>query len=242
MKKIALVFDVDGTITKEDTIFLFFELFGKRKEAEQIYRWAKSNPKRILREYGIPEKEIFPSIDIELILKKILGEKGAIPIEAFENIGKKAEIAEGAKKFLEYFGKKRQFEVFFITSEYRPIAEAIAKRLGVPEKNIFCTELKIKRGNVIAFEGPVMESKEKLTALTQITNRGFAYSRIFAFGDSESDKYFIGEAVRKGGIGVAVWKNTELIRFAKPQYVQNKPDFGELIKIVKKEAEKRGIQ
>src|SRR3989344_3929585 len=105
MKKIALVFDVDGTITKEDTIFLFFELFGKRKEAEQIYRWAKRNPKRILKEYGIPEKEIFPSIDVELILKEILQEKKAIPIEVFENIGKKAKLWTGAKEFFRYFGR-----------------------------------------------------------------------------------------------------------------------------------------
>jgi len=241
MRKIALVFDVDETITREDTIFQFFDVFGKRKEAGRIYRWAKSNPKRILKEYGIPEKEIYPSIDVELILKEILSEKGAIPIEVFENIGKKAELAEGALEFFSYFGRKRQFEVFLITSEYRPIAEAIAKRLVVPRKNIFSTELKIARGKVVGFRGPVMESEEKLSALRQIAKRGFAYSSIFAFGDSESDKYFIGEAVRKRGIGVAVRKNAELIRFAKPQYVQRVPDFEKLMKIVTKEAEKRGI-
>jgi HAD superfamily phosphoserine phosphatase-like hydrolase len=241
MKKIALVFDVDETITKGDTIFQFFEVFGKRGKAERIYRWVKSNPKRILKKYGIPLKEINPSIDIELVLKEILAEKGAISIEVFENIGKKAELAKGATEFFEYFGKKRQFEVFFITSEYRPIAETIAERLGVPEKNIFCTELKIRRGNVVDYKGPVMESRDKLRALKKISKRGFAYSRIFTFGDSESDKYFIGEAVRKGGTGVAVRKNAELVRFAKPQYVQSEPDFGELMNIVKKEAEKRGI-
>jgi HAD superfamily phosphoserine phosphatase-like hydrolase len=241
MKKIALVFDVDGTITKEDAIFQFFEVFGKRRNAEQIYKWAKSNPKRILKEYGIPEKEIYPSIDVELILKEILAEKGAIPIEVFENVGKNVKLWKGAKEFFRYFGRNQQFEVFFITSEYRPIAETIAKRLGVPQENIFCTELKIKREKVVGFKGPVMESKEKLTALRQIAKRGFPYSRIFAFGDSESDKYFIGEAVRKGGIGVAVRKKAELIRFAKPQYVQRESDFMELMNIVKKEAKKRGI-
>ncbi|MEK6954344.1 MAG: HAD family hydrolase [Candidatus Micrarchaeota archaeon] len=240
MEKIALVFDVDETITKEDAIFQFFEVFGKRKEAEKIYEWVKSNPGRISKEFGIPRSKIYPSIDVELILKEILNEKGEIPVEFFEQIGESARLAKGAKEFFQYFTKNRQFEVFFITSEYRPISESIAKRLGVPENNIFCTELKIERRKMVGFKGPVMESKKKLIALRQIAKRGFAYSCIFAFGDSESDKYFIGEAVQKGGVGIVVRKNAELIRFAKPQYVQSEPDFGKLMKIVNDEAEKRG--
>ncbi len=241
MKKIALVFDVDETITKEDTIFQFFDKFGKRGRAERIYDWVKNDPGRISQEFGIPGGKINPSIDVELILREILNEKGEIPVEVLGEVGEKAELSKVAEEFFGYFREKKQFEVFFITSEYRQIAEAIAKRLGVLEKNVFCTELKIKRGKVVGFKGPVMESKEKMKALRQIAKRGFANSRIFAFGDSESDKYFIGDAVRKGGVGVAVRKNAELIRFAKPQFVQIEPDFGELMKIVMKEAEKRGI-
>lgn len=239
MQKIALVFDVDETITKEDTIFAFFDKFGMRKRAVGIYEWSKSAPENIRREYGVQIGKIYPSIDVELILKEILSKEKRIPIADFEDIAAKAKLAKGAEDFFRYFSENKRFEVFFITSQYRPIAEKIAKRLGISRRNIYCTELTVKGKQVIAFQGPVMESERKLDALKMISKKGFPYFQIFTFGDSASDRNFIGMAIRKGGVGVAVRPNSRLISYAKPQYIQQEPDFQELKKIVLTEAKKR---
>ncbi|MDP2717702.1 MAG: HAD family hydrolase [Candidatus Micrarchaeota archaeon] len=209
MSRIVTVSDIDETLTAEDSILAFFDRFGKRRRAEQVWQWSRANPEKIESEFGIPRSDVRPSMDVELVLKEILAEGNRIDVAEFEKTARSTALAPGAKKLMATASSLG--DVFLLSAMFQPQAEAFARRLGVPAENAVATRLFISGRRVTGFLGPLMEGTAKADALDVIAKQtGIPLSRFAGIGDSASDAPFIRRIVRAGGLGMAVTGDTAL--------------------------------
>lgn len=209
MKKLGnkgiVVCDIDGTITKEDTLFAFFEEFGKLEQAKEL---------------DLEE----PSSDVKKILDELAAKK-PIPIEKFYRIGKSAKLRKGAKNF---FSKLRDsgFGIALVSATYEPIALKIAERACEKKAIVKATKVVTKEGFVEGFEGPLMEGPEKTKAIERISRGlGSPLSKFVGIGDGALDAPFIRRIVEAGGLGIAVSRIPGLLKSAKPQVSMGEPNF-----------------
>lgn len=221
MKRYVLVTDLDETLTTSDSIFDFFDLFGKTKEAKLLYKWSLNSPERISEKYGIPLNKIYPSMDVELVLKEILKNR-EIPTSVFEKLAKRTKFAKGARELVR--SSKSLCEVFVLTCAYRPLAILLTRRLGVKKENVFSTNLRISKGKVAGFVGPIMDAETKATQIAEIQRiTKVPLKRFIGLGDSASDAPFIGRITAAGGLGLAVKKQRQLESIG-ANFVKNLPE------------------
>ena len=231
MKKLAFVFDLDGTIVPADTVFEFFGLYGKKERAEKIYGLSCNAPKKLASECGIciPAEKIYPGIDVEIVLGEIVEENGPIPLEKFEELALTVPLCKGAPEFFAKLRERYGGNIFIVSSTFQPLGRAIAKRLGLDEENVLATRLREEGGRVIGFLGPVMEAGEKEIALRNAAaRRKLSLKDFVAVGDGSQDWYFMKAVADAGGLGIAVSANRELVRKAGPKVVMEAPDFGKI--------------
>ncbi len=175
---VLIASDLDGTVTKQDTIFEFFKQFGVMEEAMRL-----------------DEKE--PSSDVRIILDKLTRKK-PISVQEFEKIADQAEFFCGAKEF---FSSMQQLgaKIIFLTAAYEPIAKKIAERLGV-DAIVCATKVKEENGFVTGFEGPVMDGKMKEQALIDFCEKNnFLLAKTIGLGDSKMDLNFLNKIKKEGG-------------------------------------------
>ncbi len=203
MKKIAVVLDQDGTLTPNDTMFDFYEAFGKRELGERVYEWSKNAPEKIEKEFGVPKSQVYESIDVELVAREVLRENGTVKKRVFEEIAGRAEIFPGVKEFIATL-RSNDFPVFVASATYEPIARAFAKRVGIPVENVGATKMTLDaEGNAVGFAGPAMESEAKADFVRRVSKKiGIPLSRFAGIGDSASDDPFLYAISGAGGLSI----------------------------------------
>jgi HAD superfamily phosphoserine phosphatase-like hydrolase len=203
MRKIAVVLDQDGTLTPNDTIFDFFDAFGKRELGERIYEWSKNAPERIEREFGIPRSKVYESIDVELVAREILRENGVIKKKVFYDIATNAKIFGGVERFITAI-RGEGFPVFVASATYEPIARAFAKRVGIAVENVGATKMALDAGgNATGFVGPVMERGVKAEFVKAASRKaGVPLAQFVGIGDSASDDPFLNAISNAGGLSI----------------------------------------
>ncbi len=223
----ALVLDMDGTLTPADTIFQLFERLGKRPRAEQVYKWSKTRPDRIAREFGVPESRVFPGMDAELVLKETLRERDSISASCFERVAG-VTLYPGARRFVRRLALHYSVTPFIATASYSPVALSIARRLGIAEGNVGATRLLLDAdGNAVSFVGPVMEGAQKEDFVRTLGKKLRIPLRNFiGVGDSPSDLPFLLAIKRSGGMVLSVKKKPEFSREGIPVFRKDgRPDF-----------------
>ena len=233
MRKLAFVFDMDDTIVPTDTIFAFFELYGKKEKAEELYEWSKEAPEKIAKAYAMPLEKVYKGIDVELLLNEVVAERGPIPVEKFRQVAEKLPLFTGVKEFFAKLQGKYGENLFLLTSSYEPVAKAVAKRIGVLEENVMATKLRESARKVTGFLGPVMEAEMKEKTMRKMMGeRGISLRNCVAVGDGLLDKYFIGAVVRAGGLGIAVSDKKELVEYSKAQVSMKEPVYAGIWKSI----------
>ncbi|MFH1199521.1 MAG: HAD-IB family phosphatase [Candidatus Micrarchaeota archaeon] len=220
------VFDMDGTLTPRDTIFGLFDLLGMRSRAERVYKASLSNPAWVSKEFDIPVKDVFPGIDIELVIKEAL-RQGPISNRQFNRVAA-APLYPGAKRLVASLPDLGDVTPFIATASYAPIAERIAARIGIDEANVASTRLLLDdQGNAVEFVGPVMEGPKKAEFVRQLAaSRKVPRSCFIAVGDSPSDLSFLLTVKRAGGFAASVKDKAEIRRAGISVFrKKNRPDF-----------------
>lgn len=170
--------DVDGTITPNDTIFDFFDKYGKRQEAD-----------------GLNEAEA--GSDISIILDRIAGENRVTEKE-FDDIANNAALFPGAAEFYQELEEKGA-KVLLLSASYTPIIKRISERIGLKRPVINATEIKWKTGLVDKC-GRVVEVGEKQKALLEVVAQGgMQLEKTIGIADSQSDRFFMGAIKEAGG-------------------------------------------
>jgi phosphoserine phosphatase len=172
--------DVDGVIVNGDTIFSFFERYGKFAKAKTL------NKRK-------------PGSDITLVLVEIVREN-KVTEETLAREAKLAKLYPGARQFysgLEALGAR----VCLLTATYEPIAKGIAKRVGLKRPIIMATKVKSASGLLKGALGTAMEAGRKKSALRQACRRtGIPLSMTVGIGDSPSDRLFMDDIANSRGM------------------------------------------
>jgi len=175
--------DVDGVITREDTLFSFFNKYGKLEKARAL-------------------NERLPGADIAQILSEIAREN-EITKEELALEGNEARLFRGAKRFYSKL-EKLGAQVCLLTATYEPIAEGIAARLELKKPAIMASRVRIAGGKVKGVGNRVMEGVQKKRALRRLCRRfGIPLSKVVGIGDSPGDREFMDEIAQGGGL--CIW-------------------------------------
>jgi HAD superfamily phosphoserine phosphatase-like hydrolase len=238
-EEVALFFDMDETIIATDTIFAFFDKFGKKDKAEQVYEWSKNNPEKIAEVYKIPVENVYPGMDVELICKEIISENEGISLDTFTDLVNELPFYNGAEEFFLNFKNKYGNNMFIVSSSFEPIAQGIANKLGIPMENVIATKLREENEKITEFIGPVMEAENKATAVQELAEKNnLKLKNCVGVGDGKHDHFFIRAITDSGGLGIAVSKDETLVTNSKAQIVMPTPDYNKISTAINNFAEK----
>ncbi len=241
-EKFIAVFDMDGTLTPRDTIFGLFDLLGVGSRAERVYKASKSNPAWVSNEFGIPLSNVFPGIDVELVIKEAL-EKGPVTNSRFASAAA-VPLYPGGKRLIARLRRLGNVNSFIATASYAPIARRVAARIGVDAANVASTRLLFDaQGNAVKFVGPVMEGSKKEDFVRRLSaSQQVPLANFVAVGDSPSDLPFLLAVQRAGGFSASVKDKAEIRTAGIPVFLKsNRPDFAALEVAIKQFLESKQV-
>src|SRR3989338_729605 len=132
MSDFVLACDVDGTLWPGDSILEIFGQYGKRKQADLIWKKSCENPDGLARILGVDRSRIYPSFDVEWVLEDILKTR-PIPLDVFRDTADSVEFFPGVVSvfaFLQDLG----IESFLLSTGYQPFLERICEKLSIPKE------------------------------------------------------------------------------------------------------------
>lgn len=182
LKGILIASDVDGTITPNDTIFDFFDKYGKREEAEELNAAVAGS-------------------DIAILLNKI-ARGNEVTEKDFTAIADHPVLFPGAMEFYKEMEEKGA-KILLLSASYSPIVEGIAQRLKLKQPIVRATEVKWK--NKVVYKcGRVIEVEEKQKALLEVVEKEkMQLKKTVGIADSKSDRFFM-NAIKEAG-GLCLW-------------------------------------
>ena len=196
--KLAL-FDMDGTLLKERTIFRIAEERGLERELKEIMDSKKSSYKK--------------TVEIAKLLK-------CMEKEEFMEIFRKIPLRENAGYVIKEL-KRKGIKTAIVTNSYQMAADDLKKRLNMDYA--FANNLIIKNGHITGeiilhnknlkkrFDGCKIHSICKRDVLLTLCKKmGIKVNEAIAVGDGKIDICMLREA----GLGVAIGNDEEVIREA----------------------------
>lgn len=166
-----IVCDFDGTITKKDSLYNFFENYASKKwlEVEKLWKEGKISSKKCLTD----EFELVQNLSADLI----------------KNYIKMIEIDENFKDFLNYI-KKKNIDFVIVSDGVDYFIDKILKNNDIKNLKIITNHARFKKGNFkITFLNTSDNCKNKAGCCKceAVKNLRKIYDRIIYIGDGFSD-------------------------------------------------------
>jgi len=212
IKKEAAFFDLDNTLLRGSSSFLFGKAAFERKYLgrRDLYRFAWQQWRFILRGETTKMMANIEEKALGLVVGHKAEELAQMVIDVYPDFIAPKLWPEAVRIAQEHIAKGR--EVWIITASPREMSEEIAKRLGLTgglgtlvardENGILTGEL----------EGRPLHGKRKLTAMKKLAKeRGISLNRSYAYSDSANDLPMLTHV----GHSVAVNPDRRLQIFAK---------------------------
>ncbi len=229
-QKWAAVFDLDGVIGRDDAAGRFWKSLGLETEyshltktvlaarnnhgknmeklTQEVIEKSQITDKQAL-EHAIRSRWPLPRGTVLSILLELNSHRN-IPVAKMQEIGQKLPLTRGAGKLIEALKKHPKIgrnNIFINSATYGPIAVEVAKRLGIPEENVFSTKVNSEKGMLVSTES-VNGGINKLKSLEEISRqREIPFTRMLGFGDSPADVPFLAEISKAGGF--SFWFNPD---------------------------------
>ncbi len=210
-KKVVVLFDLDGVLATRDIAFDLFKANG----LGQRYKAESSKIANVVNDGGnFNGQKAYAGQTVNYMMNVAL-QKG-LPITEGEimKLASEAKLMRGSKSLITALKKNQNVkDIFIISNTYKPAANVIAKRLGIPQKNVFATNLHIEKGRV-AFTYPhacggchKAKVVDLISALTKTS-----LNQMVAVGDSITDIGMMEKVVKGGGLGIAFNANNDLLK------------------------------
>jgi len=205
----AIIFDMDGTLTEEDSSWVYVHRhFGKTEQAGRNFAEYKAR--------RISYKE-FMRRDISLWPRPLLSSE-------IERLLRQIKVSVGAKEIIDFLIPR--LKCLVISAGIDLLTVNVAKALGVT--NPLANGLEVDGAGYLTGEGiervPLFCKVAVAESLLQKEN--IDWSRCIAVGDSHYDV----ELLRKAGLSVAVGKDAELMEMA----MLRVPDLVKLLEVISK--------
>ncbi|HLC45436.1 MAG TPA: haloacid dehalogenase-like hydrolase, partial [archaeon] len=108
--------------------------------------------------------------------------------------------------------KDPNVELFVLTTTYRPAANVIADKLGIPRERVIGTELRVENGLVTGVNGPARGGIHKAEAVEELSKRlGVPINKFTVVGDSITDKDMVERVARERGLAISFNANKDLL-------------------------------
>ena len=129
-------------------------------------------------------------------------------------LASEASLMRGSKSLIADLKKNKNVkDIFIISTTYKPAADVIAKRLGIPKKNVFATNLHIEKGRVAFTHVHACGGIHKAAVVDRIsTLTKTPLNQMVAVGDSITDIGMMEKVIKGGGLGIAFNANNDLLK------------------------------
>jgi len=210
-KQLVVLFDLDGVLATRDIAFDLFKahLWGIRfKKASNDIADAVNSGKYF------NGKRAYAGQTLKYVMDKALAAGVKITETEIRKLASEARLMRGSKRLVAALKRNKNIkDIFIISTTYKPAAEEIAKRLGIPNEKVFATALDIRGGRVFSTSGYACGGIHKAEAVDLIAGRSKTQlNEMVAIGDSITDIKMIEKVVNGGGLGIAFNANNDLLK------------------------------
>ncbi len=210
-KGAIVVLDFDGVLGASDVVY---ELFARHKYHKYYGIKSREIANAVMSGAHYAGQKAYAAQTVKYVLNEVVktGEE-RITLAEMRDIGKNCQFVPGARKLISSLMRSpRVQDVYMVTAAYRPMAEEIAIRLGLPKQNVFATEIIEEKGIVKGARGEAMGGIHKLDALKQIELRtGAKPNRFIAVGDNIADREMLRHVKNGGGLAIGFSATPDLL-------------------------------
>jgi len=157
MEKI-ICFDLEGPLSPQDNAYeIFSKIENGKKIFEKISRYDDIK--------AVKDEEHEPGDTLSLIVPFMLAY--GINEEDVFSVSKKAKMVSGTPELVDQLFNKG-WEIYIISTSYRPHAYRIGKEIGVPESNIKCTDIDfpdLKKNMSAELENKIFKISEEILSI-----------------------------------------------------------------------------
>ena len=202
-----IVLDLDGVLAVRD---IAYDTFAKHGLGEEFSKVSEAIAEAVKRGGEFDNKRAYAAQTVEYMVKKY---PGKIHINDIKEVAKKTRLMRGAKRLIQLLKKYPDVDIYIVSAAYRPGAEIIAEKLGIPSEKVIATELDIDdEGKVIGVRGNAIGGIHKARAIEEISKiTGIPIQNFVAIGDSITDRGMIKRVHERGGLAIAFNANKDLI-------------------------------
>lgn len=216
-EKVVVLFDLDGVLATRDIAFDLFKAHGWgtrfSKTSNEIATAVNSGK-------SFRGGKPYAGQTIKAVMDDALASGVKVTEAEIRKLASEARLMRGSKSLISALKKNPRVEnVFIISTTYKPAAEEIAKRVGIPKENVFATKLELSSGQVSGTSGPACGGVHKANAVDRVSRlTKTPVSRMVIVGDSITDIGMMDRVVKAGGLGIAFNANNDLL-MRKPNVV-----------------------
>lgn len=182
--------DLDGTISKKDSMFKFFSFIHKRSSL--TLNFLKSFPYFCLYFLNFINAGKAKSEILRIFFDKFSEAELNILAEDFANYFMK-DIKNSAIDYLEKVSSEADNEVYLVTASLDIWAQPISKALNT---KLIATKSAFKNRKFYGIDGENCTGPEKIRRIKEILNLQ-DFDKIYAFGNSKGDKEMLSIADHK---------------------------------------------
>jgi len=210
-KNLVILFDLDGVLATRDIAFDLFKNHGwgqRYREASSSIADAVNSGK------SFSGQKPYAGLTVKYVMDQALKAKVKITEAEIRKLAMDARLMRGSKRLIDSLKKNKNVkDIFIISTTYKPAADVIGKRLGIPKGNIYATDLIISKGRVTSTLATACGGFHKAHMVKVISRRSKApMSRMVAIGDSITDIKMMECVINGGGLGIAFNANHDLLK------------------------------
>jgi len=179
--------DLDGTISRKDSMFKFFSFIHKRSFL--VLNFLKSLPYFFLYFLNLINAGSAKSQILRIFFNKFSEAELKILAEDFATYFMK-DIKKSAINYLEKVSSEADSEVYLVTASLDIWAQPISKALNI---KLIATKSAFRNHKFYGIDGENCNGSEKIRRIKEILNLQ-DFDTIYAFGNSKGDKEMLGIA------------------------------------------------
>ncbi len=210
-KKLTVLFDLDGVLATRDIAFDLFKAHGW----DQRFKGLSSDiADAVNAGKDFNGQKAYAGQTVKFVMDKALRFGTKISEAEIRKLASEAKLMRGSKSLIASLkANKNVKDIFIISTTYKPAADVIAKRLGIPEANVFATNLKVENGQIVGTRGVACGGIHKAAVVDKIsTATKTPLSRMAVVGDSITDIGMMERVIKGGGLGIAFNANNDLLK------------------------------
>ena len=208
-KHFAVVFDLDGILATRDIAHDFFE---QNRHGKEFRKQSAIIADAVNHGSVFDGGPAYAGQTVEFVLNRVTQKGVPLLVSDLVRIAENSRIMPGAVSIMKRLRRNPNTHIFIVSASYKPAADVIGRKVGIPSEHIFATRLQVEGDRIVGTQGPAMGGIYKAGAIQRIQQQTqIPLERFACVGDSITDIEMVEKIAQGGGLSIAFNANPDLL-------------------------------